>query len=690
MFDLAVHPGRLFVIAAFLPLVPVLFILAVGFFRHRLGFTRPLKIGAYLAFAAMLASAGCAIGGAIQYFGEVAVQSTGEIETRWAERTEWIRIGSERTAQPGMQFELGYRIDRLTALMMAMVTTIASLIVLFSTGYMKDELADPVEHAPGAHGPRRGRYERFFLYLSLFAFSMLNLLIADNLFQLFACWELVGLCSFTLIGFYFEKPAASAAANKAFLMNRIGDAGFLIAIAVALSSFGTANIAELNHRCEHGLPHGLDHGTWLLLGFGLLLGAMGKSAQVPLQTWLPDAMEGPTPVSALIHAATMVAAGVYLVGRCFPMFAPELLLTIAYVGLVTAVLSATVAMVITDIKRVLAFSTCSQLGFMMLSLGLGGWTAGLLHLLTHAFFKALLFLGAGSVLHGLHHEQDLRRMGGLSRKMPVTAFTMLIGVLAISGTPLFAGWFSKDQILGHALGYSLVKPTHAVLFFGPLVTAGLTAFYMFRLWFLCFAGEPRDRNAFEHAHESPKSMTIPLVLLAIPSMAVAWGWPIWNAEASALGQLLKAGEPHSHDPTMDSIHRLAEANHLIAGASALFAAVVGFAVACWRYGTRAPTPEQLAEPHGLLAERWYFDAAYDRLIAKPVLAVGALSASADRSDAKPSKRITLDGAWNALATFAKGAGSRLQGLQTGRIRLYVLLLFAAIVFMLAGRAAMWK
>src|SRR5437763_747511 len=269
---------------------------------------------------------------------------------------------------------------------------------------------------------------------------------------------------------------------------------------------------------------------WLLVAgcLGIFLGCVGKSAQFPLHVWLPDAMEGPTPVSALIHAATMVAAGVYLVGRCFPLFTSEALLVIAYTGGITLFVAATIAIVMRDIKKVLAYSTVSQLGYMMLALGIGGWVAGLFHLFTHAFFKALLFLGSGSVIYGCHHEQEMTKMGGLFPKMKVTALTMLVGCLAIAGTPLFSGWYSKDAVVASALGYSLVYQEHSLLFVLPLLTAGITTFYMFRMWFLTFTGKPRDPHVYDNAHESPRTMTVPLILLAVCSAGIAWGWPVWD------------------------------------------------------------------------------------------------------------------------------------------------------------------
>ncbi|HUR55462.1 MAG TPA: proton-conducting transporter membrane subunit, partial [Gemmataceae bacterium] len=632
-------PGRLYVVATLLPLAAFVVLLVAGGLRalcrgatsgigakvfKLLGGDQPLKSGAYFATAVMAASAVISVYGLVLFLGDANNTSLSpeQRSARWAERTDWVRIGGIDGAQPAewekkakadpdrptprtaLALELGYKIDHLTAVIFAMVAIISTFIFLFSTGYMKDETQETV-HDHDAHAHRKGRFGRFFLYLSLFCFSMFNLVIADNLFQVFVSWELVGVCSFFLIGFYYERPSASRAANKAFIVNRVGDAGFLVGILVAWTTLGTLNFDEMFQRLRspekdsHGrldyahqfvrvskdekplddgsvryrLPpqeqfgtgthlalfpllwenpthyHGMGYNKekhnmrvldappsddyytfgampyWLfvVMGVGIFLGCVGKSAQVPLHTWLPDAMEGPTPVSALIHAATMVAAGVYLVGRCFPLFAPEVLLVIAYVGAITAFFAATVAVAQTDIKRVLAYSTCSQLGFMMLALGVGGWVAGLLHLVTHAFFKALLFLCSGSVIHGCHHEQDLRKMGGLGKKMPVTAATMLIGVLAISGMPLLSGWYSKDMILSASLGYVEVHREHALLFVLPAVTAGLTAFYMFRLWFLAFTGKPRDEKLHEHAHESPRVMTLPLIFLAACSIGVAWG-----------------------------------------------------------------------------------------------------------------------------------------------------------------------
>ncbi|MBA4066815.1 MAG: NADH-quinone oxidoreductase subunit L [Isosphaera sp.] len=836
-------PGRLYVVATLLPLAAFVLLLAGGGvraacrpYRREGGFCgtlywvcggdKPLRTGAYLATACMAAAAVLGVLGLVWFLDNPGV--TG----RWAERTDWVRVGPRDTAPPpvweqqraanpelpaprtALALELGYKIDHLTAVAFAMVTVVGTLIFLFSIGYMRDEAEEvvedhevdrqasrererpedgpPVAHAPGSpgHFHRRGRFGRFFLYLSLFAFSMLNLLIADNLFQVFVSWELVGACSFFLIGFYYERPSASRAANKAFIVNRVGDAGFLVGILVAWTYCGTLNIEELTRRVrspDHGVhgakrdpaqypdqliranpaepyvdgtpkfalppvkefgtgshlvlmplaaedpdhvhtpgygPHrdsnfpvparadlttygAIPYALFVVMGLGIFLGCVGKSAQVPLHTWLPDAMEGPTPVSALIHAATMVAAGVYLVGRCFPLFAPEVLLVVAYVGAVTLFVSATIALVQTDIKRILAYSTCSQLGFMMLALGVGGWVAGLLHLITHAFFKALLFLCAGSVIHGCHHEQDVRRMGGLRRKMPVTAFTMLVGVLAISGAPLFSGWYSKDQVLAAAAGYGLDHRRHLALFVLPLVTAALTAFYMFRLWFLTFAGPPRDADVHHHAHESPAVMTLPLIVLALFSVGVAWGWPLWDADASYLGHVLARAEPAAVAVEFAAERLTAHHYHLAVEAAALGLALLGAGVAWWYFGRRQPAAVELWRPgpgwYRFLAGKWYFDEAYDAALVRPTVALAKGAAAADKRSADgptppgaaepPPRRFdlfTLDGLLNAVGQAFDAVGRVLRGAQTGRLRTYVAALALTAVVALGILTALAK
>ena len=504
-----------------------------------------------------------------------------------------------------LRLNISYYIDSLTVCMFCMVTLIATLIHIYATGYMHDELHDITDRevtlSNGSELHRPGRYPRFFQYLSLFCFSMLGLVLSGNIAMVFVFWELVGICSYFLIGFYIERKTATDAGNKAFIVNRVGDFGMIVGLMAIWSSVGTFSFghytvedpdaeepyevaslfdevtrtqvtdAEGNETSkvvppvgmaiegspqkvetiidEHRFPGGLDAakseiasqsrqwqmdgaGYWLLVvgGIGIFCGCIGKSAQFPLHVWLPDAMEGPTPVSALVHSATMVAAGVYLAGRFYPFFVPEVLLVIAIVGAITLFLAASIALTAVDIKRVLAYSTVSQLGYMMLSIGLGGWAAGMMHLITHAFFKSLLFMCSGSVIHAVH-TNDMRQMGGLLRKMPVTAITMLIGCLAIAGVGVpflvgFSGYYSKDLILEQGYLFSLRSgsPYAAIFFAIAAGGAAMTAFYMFRLWYLTFAGKPRDEARYEHAHESPPSMYMPLVILAVFAIAVAWDW----------------------------------------------------------------------------------------------------------------------------------------------------------------------
>ena len=391
--------------------------------------------------------------------------------------------------------DINFVVDSLTACLLIVVTTIGLLVHVYSIGYMS--------HDPG--------YWRFFAYLNLFMFSMLLLVLAGSFLVVFVAWELVGLCSYLLIGFWYRKRSAALAAKKAFIVNRVGDVGFILGIMLIFVSLGTLDIREVLDRIGT-----LDATTITIISLLIFAGAMGKSAQFPLHVWLPDAMEGPTPVSALIHAATMVNAGVYLVTRVNPIFAhaPSALVVVAAIGIFTAILAASIAMTQTDIKRVLAYSTLSQLGYMFAAFGVGAWTAAIFHLMTHGFFKGLLFLDSGSVIHAVHEEQDMRRMGGLSPKIPITYVTMLIGSLAIAGIPPLAGFFSKDEILGESL-----KAGFVWVWLIGFVVAGLTAFYMFRLMGLTFWGTFRGpKEVWDRVHESVPTMTVPLILLAIPSI----------------------------------------------------------------------------------------------------------------------------------------------------------------------------
>jgi NADH-quinone oxidoreductase subunit L len=495
---------------------------------------------------------------------------------------------------------LGWLLDPLTAFMCVMVTFVGLLIFVFSTGYMRDD----------------ANAKQFFCFLSFFAAAMLGLLIANSLLLLFICWELVGLASYLLIGFWFHKPEAAAAAKKAFITTRIGDLGLLLGLLWLYDSTGTLLLYDGgNGVLDPVVLAGLGGST--AIGLLIFCGAVGKSGQFPLHVWLPDAMEGPTPVSALIHAATMVAAGVFLMARVFPLLTPDALTVIAFTGAITALLGALIAVAQNDLKRILAFSTVSQLGFMMLAIGVGAWTAAVFHLLTHAFFKALLFLGAGSVIHATHHEQDIRTLGGLRGPMRVTFVTFAIGMMALAGVPfLFSGFWSKEAILHAAHGWSVSQlPLYA-----GLAAVVLTAFYMTRLMAEVFFGRPRSAAA-EHAHESPASMTVPLVLLAVGAVGLGLlAWP-----APWLQHLLGA-----------------DATHVPGGAGLMALSIVLVALglgAGWAlYGRhqreRSTSPDPLAvhTPRlmAFLAARMKFDELYAATFGRLSHAIAVLADALDR------------------------------------------------------------
>ena len=512
-----------------------------------------------------------------------------------------------------LKVDWALRIDPLTAVMLIVVTTVSALVHLYSIGYMAD---DP--HRP-----------RFFSYLSFFTFAMLMLVTADNLVQLFFGWEGVGLASYLLIGFWFHKPEANAAAIKAFLVNRVGDFGFALGIFAVFVLTGSLNFdavfaqaPDLVGKTFHYLGFNADALTVVCLL--LFMGAMGKSAQFLLHTWLPDAMEGPTPVSALIHAATMVTAGVFMVARLSPLFAlsPMASAVVTIVGATTAIFAASVGLVQNDIKRIIAYSTCSQLGYMFCAMGVGAYSIGMFHLFTHAFFKALLFLGSGSVILAMHHEQDIRKMGGLWRKIPFTYAMMLIGTLALTGFPLTAGYFSKDAIIeaddavsGFAANYGFIMTVAA---------AALTSFYSWRLIFKTFHGAPHDHHHYEAAHESAKVMLIPLAVLAVGSIAAGWPvLPLFTGEGA---------EQFFRDSLLlpSSGGVLEEMEHLpvIIGLLPTLMMIGGFLVA-WQFYIRRPDiPAALAREQGVLyrflLNAWYFDRIYDVLIVRPVMWLGRL------------------------------------------------------------------
>ncbi len=501
----------------------------------------------------------------------------------------WVTLGD-------LPIRMGFMVDQLTAMMLVVVTLVAMLVQIYSIGYM--------------HGDQR--YPRFFGYLSLFSAAMLGLVIADNLLLFFVCWELVGLTSYLLIGFWFERPSAMRAAKKAFIVTRVGDVGLFLGIILLYSRTGSINFHDVFAQIPNLLNATLSIGTLSipilpLAGLLLFAGAVGKSAQFPLHVWLPDAMEGPTPVSALIHAATMVAAGVYLVGRTYPVFAYQehsvTLMVVAIIGAITALMAATIATVVNDIKRVLAYSTISQLGYMIMALGLGpiGYTAGLFHLMTHAFFKANLFLGSGSVIHGTG-TQDMREMGGLAKKMPRTYWTFLIGTAALAGVPGFAGFFSKDEIL---LG---AWHANTWLFAVGLTAAFLTAFYMTRLMALTFWGEPRTHEI--HAHESPHVMTTPLIVLAFLSIVAGWvGFP---------GRNLFHHFIHFGEVEAEGINWLVMS---MATGSAFAGIFLGWLVFVKKAIPSSIFRQKLAWAHTLLSNKYYFDEIYWAILVVPMFFV---------------------------------------------------------------------
>jgi len=578
---------------------------------------------------------------------------------------EWIPAGA-------LNVTAGFFVDGLTAALLIVVTTIGMLVHVYSIGYM-------------AHDP--GKW-RFFAYLNLFMFSMLLLVLSDSWLTLFVAWELVGLCSYLLIGFWFRKNSASLAAKKAFIVNRVGDVGFALGIMAIFVSTGTLNIREsLEHIVEAvGAGEPLAIPVWII-ALLIFAGAVGKSAQFPLHVWLPDAMEGPTPVSALIHAATMVNAGVYMVARANPLFgaAPDVMVVVAAIGIFTAILAASIAFTQTDIKRVLAYSTLSQLGYMFAALGVGAWTAAIFHLMTHGFFKGLLFLDSGSVIHAVHEEQDMRRMGGLARKIPITYWTMFIGSVAIAGIPPLAGFFSKDEILAEAWknGFLWVSIT-------GFVVAGMTAFYMFRLMGLTFWGKSRVDPAVEpKIHESPGSMTVPLILLAIPSVLLG----------AALALPLGDGTiKHWLEPVFaETIERMGGEHPFalfgIDGAlilASVLVAVLGV-LAAWRlFGVELPIRSrffnQEPQPERVKAlsarapflyraslNKWWFDELNHLLF---IVIGGRIAAAMWWFDVH-----VVDGTVNGIGAVTRRGGTRLARIQTGRVQNYALGIAIGLIVM---------
>ena len=505
------------------------------------------------------------------------------------------------------------RIDSLTAVMLVVVTTISSLVHIYSIGYMEEDPYRP----------------RFFAYLSFFTFAMLMLVTADNLVQMFFGWEGVGLASYLLIGFWFHKPEANAAAIKAFIVNRVGDFGFSLGIFAVFYLTGAVDFDTIFAQAPALVGKSLHFLSWdfdalTVVCLLLFMGAMGKSAQFGLHTWLPDAMEGPTPVSALIHAATMVTAGVFMVARLSPLFelAPTAAAFVTFIGATTAIFAATVGLVQNDIKRIVAYSTCSQLGYMFVAMGVGAYSVGMFHLFTHAFFKALLFLGSGSVILAMHHEQDIRNMGGLWRKIPFTYGVMVVGTLALTGFPFTAGYFSKDKIIEAAAAGT--NPMASYAFIMTVAAAALTSFYSWRLIFKTFHGTPHDQHHYEGAHESPKVMLVPLALLAIGSIAA--GWPFLSIFTghdveTFFRESLKFGPDNKILEAMEQLPFYISLTPTVM-------MVIGFLVALQFYIFRPDLPEALARDqpvlYRFLLNKWYFDEIYDFLFVRPAMWLGRL------------------------------------------------------------------
>ena len=589
-------------------------------------------------------------------------------EAREITQTIFTWIGSA-----DFQVPLGLRLDPLSAVMILVVTGIGFLIHLYSTAYMIDE--EPHEYA------------RYFAYLNLFAAFMLLLVLGENFLVLFVGWEGVGLCSYLLIGFWYKNRAAADAGKKAFIVNRIGDVAFILGVLLAFTQFGTVNFKELN-----GLVAGLrpeeTFGVVSAIALLLFIGATGKSAQIPLYVWLPDAMEGPTPVSALIHAATMVTAGVYLIGRNAVVFAhaPEVLTIVAVVGTATALWAGAIGMVQNDIKRVLAYSTVSQLGYMFMAMGVGAYAAGIFHLFTHAFFKALLFLGSGAVIHALAGEQDLRHMGGLKKELPITYWTFLVGALAIAGVPGLAGFFSKDEIL-----YRTFASGHTLLWAVGAITSLMTAFYMFRLVFLAFHGERRHAVAHathdthaahaphaSHLHDAPRAMAIPLIVLAIGSVLAGY----LNVPAALGGSALLEHflEPSVHVPAVEGMHAAEHASHSLELALMIVSSLIaigGIGVAAFLYLKRPAIPAALAARfpgvYRFLVNKGYVDEIYDAVVVQPIKSLS------EHVLWKADARV-IDGAVNGMGQIVAEGGALFRQIQTGSLRLYtVSVLFGAVM-----------
>ncbi len=617
-----------------IPLLPLL-----GFLINGLGLKwMPRKLAGWLACATVGIAFVIAAGGFLALRG-LPVEERTLVHVLFP----WIAAGA-------FHVNVAFQWDPLSAVMAMVVTGVGFLIHVYSLGYMA--------HDPG--------YKRYFTYLNLFTFAMLTLVLADNFLLLFVGWEGVGLCSYLLIGFWYTKDSAADAGKKAFIVNRIGDFGVLIGMFLVWWNLGSLNFIEVFHRAPTVFAVGAALPTAIALLF--FLGATGKSAQLPLYVWLPDAMEGPTPVSALIHAATMVTAGVYLFVRASSLFAlaPAALAVVAVVGALTAIFAATIGLVQTDIKRVLAYSTVSQLGYMFLAVGAGAYVAAIFHLMTHAFFKALLFLGSGSVIEACHHEQDMRKMGGLGKKLPITRNTFIVGSLALAGVPIFAGFFSKDEILYNTFTSSLLGGLGKVLWVVGAAAALLTAFYITRAVAMTFYGKPRDRHIFEHAKESPAVMTVPLMILAVLSTVGGFlGLPFLirlNAMHNWLGPVVG-----SHAAAEGAAHAAGAGEHGLGLELTLLAVSVAIAVigVWWAWQNYVAKPdrareygERFAGMYKVLWHKYYVDEIYHAAVVTPLMGFS-------RFLWKVFDVEIVDGMVNGAGRLMRGVGALIRPLQSG-------------------------
>ncbi len=619
---------------------PALGALVISLFGRRLG----RKAVGWIAPAMVFLSFAVAVAVAVQLF-----SLPGEERKHQVFLWQWMLVGN-------FKVDAALLIDQLSVVMALVVTGVGFLIHVYSTGYMHD---DP-------------RFPRFFAYLNLFILMMLTLILANNYLLMFVGWEGVGLASYLLIGFWFEKPSAADAGKKAFIVNRIGDFGLLLAIMIIFTGLGSLQFTEVFAKAPQVWAVG--SAAVVAATMLMLLAATGKSAQIPLYVWLPDAMEGPTPVSALIHAATMVTAGVYMIARSAPLFelAPTTGNWVAWIGVATAFIAATIALAQTDMKRILAYSTVSQLGFMFIAVGVGAYPAAIFHLVTHAFFKALLFLGAGSVMHGLHGELDIRKMGNLRVKMPTTYWTFVVGVGALAGIPLLSGFFSKDAILFNAFEYSI--PLWAV----GAVTAFMTAVYSFRMLFMAFWGQERDKKLFNSAHESPRVMTIPLILLAAGALLTGYlGLPSLSIIDPALEPAFEAA-----GAAAPAVHPNLVVELILLAVSGLIA-IAGAYLAYRAYIVDTSLPKRFRAALGPVAEwvdrKYYVDELYNMIIVNPLRAIGDWLA-------RVFDRGGIDGAVNGLAGATGWLGSQVRRLQSGMVGLYALAMLFGAVALLAWLA----